>query len=140
MIITDTIQIQAPPAHVWDVTTDVEAWPNWAPTFLSVRREDQGPFEVGSSALIRQPGLPEARWTVTSLKPGESFAWETRVRGIHFIGTHQIQPVGAGTESTLQIELRGFLAWLVAPLLLFAAQRSLRQENVSLKARCESAS
>jgi len=133
----NTIFIAAPRSVVWDVTIDVEGWPQWAPTFSSVKRLDDGPFDVGSSALIKQPGLPAAKWVVTSLTRGERFSWESRIQGIHMVGTHELTTQHTGTHSMLRVELRGLVAFLLWPVICIAVKRSLERENAGLKARCE---
>lgn len=137
MKLENVIQIDAPPDVVWATTVDVERWPEWTPTVETVKREDQGEFAVGSAALIKQPGLPEARWVVTSLTPGERFTWETRVRGIHIIGTHEIRTVPKGSESVLRLELSGIVVWLLWPLIRSRSGKALIQENAGLKTWCE---
>jgi uncharacterized protein YndB with AHSA1/START domain len=52
------IDIQASPERVWEILVDVERWPEWTPTVLSVQREDSGALSVGSRAYIRQPKIP----------------------------------------------------------------------------------
>jgi len=131
------LQIDAPPSLVWNVTIDVERWSEWSPTVLSVKRVDEGPFGIGSSALIRQPGLPETAWIVSEFTRGERFTWQTRVRGMRMIGTHELTPVGGGTASVLRLEVHGLAAALLWPLIRIAAHKSLEQENLGLKARCE---
>ncbi len=127
----------APLSFVWSVTEVVVRWPHWTPTVQKVKRLDEGPFGVGSTALIKQPGLPEAKWRVTALTPGEGFTWETRIRGIHFVATHELRTSGAGTSSVLRIELFGVVATLLWPFICSSARRSLETEHVSLKAKCE---
>lgn len=129
--------IDAPMSIVWSVTEDVERWPQWTPTVQKVKRLDEGPFGVGSTALIKQPGLPEAKWRVTALTPGEGFTWETRIRGIHFVATHELRSSAAGTSSVLRIELFGVVATLLWPFIRGSARRSLEKEHASLKANCE---
>lgn len=135
--VENIIQIDAPPAVVWAVTEDVEKWPEWTPTVTSVKRLDEGEFDVGSSALIKQPALPEAKWTVTSLTRGKQFAWETSLWGTRMVGTHAMTAVGDGTQSVLSIEMDG----LTAPLLWLMARSSVTEaiakENAGLKKRCE---
>lgn len=138
MKIENTIVIAAPRSVVWNVTIDVEGWPQLSPTFTSVKRLNDGPFDVGSSALIKQPGLPAAKWVVTSLAQGEGFTWEGRVRGIHLIATHELTTHQRGTQNVLRVEMRGLVALLVWPLICHPARRSLERENACLKAKCES--
>lgn len=137
MILEHSILIAAPMPIVWDRTVDVERWPEWTPTVTSLKRLDDGPFRCGSAALIRQPGLPEARWVVTAMTPGEQFTWETRVRGMRMIATHKLASQGADTKSVLRLEFRGLTARLLWPLIRRAARRSLEKENAALKALCE---
>jgi hypothetical protein len=46
-----------------------------------VRRMDTGPLRVGSEAIVKQPGLPRARWRVTEIEPDYSFTRETSAGG-----------------------------------------------------------
>ena len=80
------IDISAPPQRVWSVTTDIERWPEWTASVLSVRRLDSGKFRVGSRARIRQPKFLPAVWEVTELKEGRNFTWVTRSTGLRAAG------------------------------------------------------
>lgn len=129
--------IAAAPAVVWGVTVDIEHWPEWTPTVESVVRLDEGPFDVGSTARIKQPGLPEAVWRVTALEVGAGFTWETRVRGMRMVAAHELTPAGEGTKNTLRLEITGVVAVLLWPLIRRSVRRALEQENTGLKAACE---
>lgn len=131
------IGIDAPQSVVWSVTTDVERWPQWTPAFKSVRRLDQGPFACRSAAQIKQPGLPEAKWVVTSLISGERFTWESGILGTRMIATHELSAKDEQTQCILRLEMFGIGARLLWPLLGFFARRSLARENACLKAKCE---
>ncbi len=137
MKLEHAISINAPPNVVWDVAVDVERWPEWTPSVTSVKRIDQGPFEMGSVALIKQPGLPAAEWTVTALTRGEQFTWESRRPGLRMIGSHGITATDGGAQSRLRIDMFGVVARLLWPLIRFSVQRALEQENTGLKKRCE---
>ena len=132
-----TTRIAAPPAEVWQVTLDVDRWPGWAPTVTAARRLDAGPFRVGSQARIKQPGQPEATWTVTELVEGRRFTWETARWGLRMYATHEIAPDGDGTLNTLRVETDGALATLLGALLRPLIRRALTDENRGLKAHCE---
>lgn len=138
MILTNTIDIAAPPEVVWAVTEDVERWPEWSPTMDSIVRLDDGQFDVGSSARIKQPGLPEAVWTVQTLERGRHFKWSATVRGIHMLGGHEVIPTDGGTRSILTIEMTGWVAKLLGPLMRGSVAKAIAQENEGLKRRCES--
>ena len=131
------LHIDAPLDVVWAVTEDVERWPEWTPTVESVRRVSQGSFEIGSTALLKLPGLPASTWTVTALSRGKRFAWESRVRGTRMVATHEMRAADGGTESVVSIEMFGPVALLLWPLMRVFGRRRLEQENAGLKGRCE---
>ncbi len=106
MKLENVVHIDAPQEVVWAVTEDIERWPEWTPSVESVTRIDHGQFDVGSAALIKQPGLPEAKWFVTAFTRGERFTWESRVRGIRMIATHEIRNAASGTQSVLRVANR----------------------------------
>ena len=137
MKVTRSITIQAPPDTVWRITVDVERWPQWSPNIERVKRLDTGRFDVGSKALIKQRGLPEATWQVSTLRSGKAFSWHTRVRGITMIGSHLIEPGPRGTRSILGLELKGFVAGTLWPLLRRSIGSALDTENEGLKSACE---
>ena len=140
MTVENVIHIKATPDAVWAVTDDLERWPAWTPTVTDVRRLDDGPFGFGSSARIKQPGQPEAAWTVTAYVSGERFTWETRRAGLRMVATHAVAPKGGGTSNRLRVEASGVVAVLLWPVLRFAIQRALAEENRGLKAHCEGTS
>lgn len=131
--------IEAPPSVVWSITEDVERWPEWTPTVSRITRLDTGPFDVGSTARIKQPGFPETEWRVTALTKGEGFTWETRNFGIRTIATHELLPSGTDTTSLLRIEMSGITLRILSLLIRPAVRKALEQENTGLKAACEAA-
>lgn len=137
MTITDSIKIEAPVHAVWNVTQDVERWPEWTPTVTSVRLVSDPPLRLGSIALIRQPMQPESRWVVTEFAPGRRFAWETRRPGLHMVGSHDMTSENGGTRNILRIDASGWIAVLLWPVLRAAMRKALADENRGLKARCE---
>jgi hypothetical protein len=137
MTITDSIQIQAPVQAVWQVTEDVERWPEWTPTVTSVRLVDGRPLGLGEVALIKQPMQPLSRWVVTEFIPGQRFAWETRRAGLRMVGTHDLTAVEGGTRNVLSIDAHGWLAVLLWPVLRPGIRKALADENRGLKTRCE---
>ena len=141
MRLENILRIDAPLDVVWQVTEDVERWPEWTPTVTAARRLDQGPFDVGSTALLTLPRVPESTWTVTSLTRGERFSWETQARGTRMIATHEMTPIDARhTQSLVRIEMIGPIVTLLWPVFRFTGRRLLEQENAGLKRRCEALS
>jgi uncharacterized membrane protein len=131
------VEISAPPERVWEVMTDVERWPSWTASVTSVTRLDDGPLRVGARARIRQPRLSETTWTVTELRPGESFTWVATSPGVRITAEHQVRPAPSGAVVTLSVTQEGLLARLMSPFLAGLTDRYLAMEAAGLKARSE---
>lgn len=127
--------IDAPPPPVWEVLFDVLRWPDWNPTVTSVERLDDGPFQIGSRAEVRQPGLPRASWQVTEVVDGRSFTWEATGPGIRTIGRHEVVPDGTGCTVRLSIEQTGPMGAVAALVWRRLSQRYVEQEAESLDRR-----
>lgn len=134
---THSTRIDTPADVVWQLTTDVEAWPATTPTMQSVKRLDDGPLRVGSQARIKQPGQAEAVWTVTRLEPGREFSWESRRHGVVLTGAHTVTADGEGCHNTLALDATGPLAVPLGLVLGAAFRRVLRTENAGFKAAAE---
>jgi uncharacterized membrane protein len=134
-----SVVIQAPPARVWEVFSDVQRWPEWTETIDSVERLDDGPIQVGARTRIRQPKLPVAVWTVTELVEGAYFEWVSRGPGIRTTGGHRVVATPAGTVATSTIVQAGPLGGLFGRLLANLTNRYLALEGEGLRKRCESA-
>jgi uncharacterized protein YndB with AHSA1/START domain len=139
MVIEHTIHIEASPETVWKVTVDVERWPQWSPTVISVQPVGGGPLRLGGEVRIRQPLQPAATWVVVALEERSRFTWETRRRGLRMIASHHIAPGGSGTTNVLRLEATGPIAVLLHPLLSLVFRRALAAENRGLRNRCEDA-
>ena len=130
-----TRQIDAAAPGVWDVLLDVAHWPAWTPTVELVERVDDGPFEVGSVARVRQPKLPEALWRVTEVVPGRSFTWEAKGPGLRTIARHEVVAEGTGSRVTLSIEQAGPMGAVAALMWRRLTQRYIELEAASLDER-----
>lgn len=89
---TTTTTIAAPTRDVFDLLIDIAAWPQWTPTMAAIEPHDRGPLEVGSTALVRQPKLRPAVWTIDALEPGQRFSWHTSGRGYRIDADHRLTP------------------------------------------------
>ena len=132
------LHIKAPPATVWQVATDIDNWPEWTPTVDDAKRLDQGPFRIGSSAVMKQPGLPEATWIVTELTDGKRFVWESRLHGLFVRATHEVATAtDGGADSQLYFEAPGIVGRLLSPFISGTVLQAIERENNGLKAYCE---
>jgi carbon monoxide dehydrogenase subunit G len=133
------VSIDAPPEKVFGVLCDVERWPAWTPTMLSVQRLDSGPFRIGSSARIHQPKLRPTVWKVTEFEDNRNFTWVTSGPGLRMKAGHALRPEGAGTRVELSMEISGFMAPLVSRIYGGLIREYVTTESQNLKVRSESA-
>jgi uncharacterized membrane protein len=134
-----SVDIDAPVARVWQVMSDVDRWHEWTPSITSIQRVDGTSLEVGTRAIVRQPKLPRATWTVTALESGRGFTWVSTAPGVRMVAHHRVEPVGAGSRATLVMECGGLLGRAVGRLTRQITNRYLGFEASGLKARSENA-
>jgi len=132
-----TIDIQAPPDRVWAALRDIERWPEWTPTVISVWPLDPGPLAVGARAIVRQPKLLPARWQITELEEGRSFTWITRAPGILVTARHSIEDASNSSRVMLSLDFSGPLGPLAARLTRGLNARYLALEAQGLKKLAE---
>ncbi|GMU41050.1 MAG: hypothetical protein AMXMBFR23_19160 [Chloroflexota bacterium] len=137
MRIEHSIEIAAPVERVWDLTMDVESWPQHTPTITSVRRLEDGPMRIGATARIKQPAQSERTWTVTVLEPQRRFAWATKAMGMTMTGGHDLQATANGMRNTLSVEIEGALAPVLGPLLRRTMLKAIATENEGFKRAAE---
>jgi uncharacterized protein YndB with AHSA1/START domain len=132
-----SVDIAAPPATVWRVLQDVEAWPTWTASMTSVDRSGDGDLVVGETVRIRQPRLPVTEWTVTEVTEPRSFTWTAHRPGVHTTGEHVIEPAGDGSVVRLTLDQHGPVGWVVSLVVGRLTRRYLDLESAGLKARSE---
>ena len=110
--ISTSIQIDRPPAEVWQVLLAFEGWPAWTP--MTVRME--GRPEVGApvrlQSVLREGGrqIP-ARARLLVVEPSRELRWGGGLGGLlwieHWFG---LSPEGAGTRVEHTERFEGLLA------------------------------
>jgi len=137
-VTADSITIDAPPATIWAVYTDVDRWPEWTASVADAHLEPPGSLAIGSRASIKQPRFPRVLWTVTDLDHEGSWRWANRSRGTHTVAGHQLTPLGDGcTRVDLWIDQRGVLGRPIGWLARRTTRRYLRMEAEGLQHRSE---
>lgn len=132
-----SLTVAATPARLWQVVTDVEAWPELTASMTSVRGLDGPAPAVGARFAVRQPRLRTSVWTVTELTEETAFVWESRAPGVASSAGHLLEPAGDGTRLTLTLDQTGPLAWPLGMLLGSTVRRYMSMEAHGLKARSE---
>jgi uncharacterized membrane protein len=138
MITEDSVEIDAPAELVWQVFSDVQRWPEWTASVMSLVGKDGANLAVGKRFSIKQPGMSKLVWEVTEIDHGSYWTWVQRSPGVRVSARHWVipQPSG-GTLVRQQLEQRGMLGALVGRMMVKKTKRFLELEAQGLKARSE---
>ena len=135
-----TIDIDAPQQRVWDVLTDLEAWPARIETVDAVELLTPAPLTKGSRVRLRQPKLGEAIWDVTIWDAPSYFEWTQKTGGITTVAGHSVEALGAGrARLTLSLDMRGLLIPIVALFYKGLTNRYMDLETEGMKRAAETA-
>ena len=125
-----SIEIDAPQQRVWDVLSDLEAWPRRIETVDVVELLTTAPITEGSRVRLRQPKLPEGTWDITVWDAPSYFEWEQKSGGMSMVAGHRVEALDEGrARLTLTLDMRGLL---IPIMMLF--YRDLTNSYMSLEA------
>ncbi|WP_405864796.1 SRPBCC family protein [Streptomyces sp. NBC_00005] len=131
--------IDAPIERAWSVVSDIGGWPELTPSIDSVESLDTDSVLVGNRFSIKQPKLRQAVWTVTEIREGHSFTWESKSGGITTRGVHALTEENGGVKLTLSVHQSGVLAGIVGVLAGSTTRRYLSLEGNGIKKHSEQA-
>lgn len=86
--------IDADPAAVWAVWTDVERFPDWDPREVYVRLI--GDFAVNGRIESKQRGNPAGVSTISAIDPGRRWVATTPLPGGALTISHDVADIGGG--------------------------------------------
>jgi uncharacterized membrane protein len=122
-----TIEIDAPQQRVWNVLSDLEAWPRRIETVDVVELLTPAPIAEDSQVRLKQPKLPEGTWDITVWDAPSYFEWTQKTGGITSVAGHRVEALGEGrARLTLTLDMRGFLI----PIALFYKGLTNRYMNL----------
>jgi len=134
----ERVVIKASPTAIWEVLTDVERWPTWTPTVLSVEPVTRDGFKVGAKYRVTQPKIKPAIYEVTERVPHEAFTWVQKATGATLIAEHRLTAFdGSGTEVELAFATKGLLGALAGSMNAKLIAEYVKTEAKSLKQHCE---
>jgi uncharacterized membrane protein len=135
-----SIDINAPQQRVWDVLSDLEAWPRRIDTVEAVELLTPAPLTKGSRVRLKQPKLPEGVWDVTVWDAPSYFEWTQKTGGITSVAGHRVEALGEGrARLTLTLDMRGFLIPVIALFYKGLTNRYMTREAEGMKEASESA-
>ena len=134
-----TIEIDATQGRVWDVLTDLEAWPRRMETVQSVELLTPAPVGKGSRVRLKQPKLPEGTWEVTAWEAPSHFEWTQRADGVTSVAGHRVEALGEGrARLTLTLDMRGLLVAVIGRFYRGLTNDYMTREAEGLKRAAES--
>jgi uncharacterized membrane protein len=105
-----SIEIDASQLRVWEVLSDLEAWPQRIETVDTVELLTPAPISKGSRVRLKQPKLPEGTWDVTVWDAPSYFEWTQKESGVTSVAGHGVEALGEGrARLTLTLDMRGHL-------------------------------
>ena len=134
-----SIDIDAQQQRVWDVLTDLEAWPRRIETVDVVEMLTPAPVTEGSRILLKQPKLGEGTFDITVWDPPSYFEMRQKSSGITTVAGHRVEVLEGGrSRLTLSLDMRGPMI-PVAALFRGLTNRYMTIEAQGLKLAAESA-
>ena len=134
----ESIEIEAQQQRVWDVLSDIEAWPKRIETVDSVELLTPAPLAVGSRIRLKQPKLGEGIWDLTVWDAPSYFEWRQESTGITSVAGHRVEVLEEGrSRLTLSLDMHGALI----PVALFfrgLTNRYMTMEAQGMKRAAES--
>jgi uncharacterized membrane protein len=135
-----SIEIDAPPQRVWDVLSDLEAWPSRIETVDAVELLTPAPTTKGSRVRLKQPKLPEGTWDITVWDAPSYFEWTQKSGGITSVAGHRVDAMGEGrARLTLTLDMRGFLIPVFGGFYKGLTNRYMNLEAEGMKRAAETA-
>ena len=134
-----SVDIDAPQQRVWDVLSDLEAWPRRIETVDLVEVLTPGPLAEGSRVRLKQPKLPEGTWEVTAWDAPTYFEYRQRSSGVTSVAGHRVEALeGRRSRLALELDMRGLPVPIVARLSRRMINRYLASEAQGIKSASES--
>ncbi|HET9517058.1 MAG TPA: SRPBCC family protein [Actinoplanes sp.] len=134
-----SIAIDAPRERVWDVLSDLEAWPQRIETVDLVEWLTPAPVSEGSRVRLKQPKLPEGIWEVTAWEPPSYFEYRQQTGGIVTRAGHRVDDLEHGSSRlTLTLQMGGLLAPVIGRFYKGLTNRYMAIEAQGMKRAAES--
>ena len=135
-----SIEIEASQQLVWDVLTDIEAWPGRIETVEAIELLTPAPVTAGSRVRLKQPKLSEGTWDVTTWDAPSYFEWTQKSGGVTNVAGHRVEALGGGrARLTLTLEMTGLLVPIFGRFYKDLTNRYMGLEAEGMKRAAESA-
>ena len=135
-----SVDINAPQQRVWEVLSDLEAWPRRIDTVETVELLTPSPLAEGGRVRLKQPKLPEGIWDITLWDAPSYFEWTQKTGGITSVAGHRVEALGeGGARLTLTLDMRGLLIPVIGLFYKGLTNRYMTREAEGMKRAAETA-
>lgn len=128
------IIIQASPAQVWQVLTDINGWAAWQPDIQRSRLH--GALQPGTTFDWKSNGAG-IHSTLHTVDPANEFGWTGKSLGVYAIHNWTLTATPGGTQVTVNETMQGLLASLLRVFLNPGLTKGTRHWLERLKAKVE---
>jgi uncharacterized protein YndB with AHSA1/START domain len=111
VVVEKSVEIDAPPAAVWEVLVDVDAWPEWNPDVKSASLD--GAFAQGSRFKWKS-GPSTITSTIERADRPEIAGWTGTTVGARAIHVWRLEPTDRGTRVTTRESMSGLVPRLLS--------------------------
>ena len=140
MHLEESIDIYAQQERVWEVLSDLAAWPGRIETVDVVELLTPAPLSRGSRVRLKQPKLPEGTWDITVWEAPSYFEWRQKSGGVTSVAGHRVEVLEEGrSRLTLSLDMRGPLIPVVGLFYKDLTNRYMTLEADGMKHSAESA-
>lgn len=135
----EAIDIEASQQRVWDVLSEIEAWPRRIETVESVESLTPGPVAIGSRIRLKQPKLPEGEWEISVWDAPTYFEFRQKSGGVTSVAGHRVEALAdSRSRLTLSLDMRGLPVAVVALFFKDLTKRYMTLEAQGIKGAAES--
>jgi hypothetical protein len=135
------IDVEATPAEVWRVFSDLSTWPRWFPNATAARVQLGPPWRKGAvlevDLAVPVVGALVLRLDVEEAEPARRVRWVGKVWGIRGDHTYTFEDRGGWTRLTSHETFGGMLAGFADRLGRDTIDRSAHEAVAKLKALVE---
>lgn len=139
-VIEHVLDIDAPPAVVWEVLTDLPRYGEWNPFVVECRSTLVPGDPIDLHVRLRSKPQDQREW-MTDMVPGERFAYRMKPFPLGALSSrrsHELTPLEGGrTRYRSHMQLSGWLMPLVRALLGRELWRGFSEMSAAVRARAE---
>lgn len=129
-----SIRIQAMPAQVWAVLTDIDRWAEWNKDIAQPRL--QGALVAGATFTWKSGGA-KIHSTLHTVAPNSELGWTGKTFGMFAVHNWRLSADQGGTVVAVEESMEGLLAKLFRKSFSKSLEKGMQHWLEALKQQCE---